>query len=269
VGVAFSPNLKANLIEACRFANYFKAKLYVVHIGKYESSKKDSLLQILDEFGFLGAIEFIFEEGDPVQVLSDICDKNKIDLLILGAVKREKLLKHYLGSVARKLTQKVSCSVLLVIRQSEEEISKQHIVVNGFETLQSQSTISTAFYVAKTLSSKKVTIVEEIKNNGVRVDDDRSLRRATITHERKVHQENLRIKKIIETVEQEYKNNIEIKLQGIFGKSGYSIGHYARVVRADLLIMDTARKQSFLKKMIANDLSFLLSELPTDVLILK
>ncbi|MDO6739055.1 universal stress protein [Wenyingzhuangia sp. 2_MG-2023] len=257
------------MIEACRFANYFNAKLYVVHIGEDESSKRDFFNQVIEEFGFDGDVEFVFKQGNPVKTLSRFCDENKIDLLILGAVKREKLLKHYLGSVARKLTQQVKCSVFLVIRHSEEEISKKHIVVNGFETEQSQSTISTAFYVAKTLSSKKITIVEEIKNNKVKVDDDRSLRRATITHERKVHQENLRIKKIIDTVEHDYKNNIEVKLQGIFGKSGYSIGHYARVVRADLLIMDTARKQNVLKKMVANDLRFLLSELPTDVLILK
>lgn len=189
--------------------------------------------------------------------------------MILGAVKRENLLKHYLGSVARKLANKVSCSVLLLINQSQKEISKKHIVVNGLETEKSQSTISTAFYVAKSLSSKKITIVEEIKDSGLKVDDDKSLRRATINHERKVHQEDLRVKKILETVPEDYKQNIEIKLQGIFGKSAYSIGHYARVVRSDLFIMDVSEKVSFINKIIANDLSFILSELPTDVLIIK
>ncbi|NIJ46515.1 hypothetical protein FHR24_003003 [Wenyingzhuangia heitensis] len=201
--------------------------------------------------------------------MSKICEENKIDLLILGAVKREKLMKHYLGSVARKLTKKVKCSVLLIMNQSQKEIYKKHIVVNGLESEKSHETISTAFYVANSLSSKKITIVEEINNTEVKVDDDRSLRRAAINHERKTHQENLRVKKILKVIPKEFKEPIDIKLQGIFGKSGYSIGHYARVVRSELLIMHTPTHLNFVKKIVANDLSFILSELPTDVLIIK
>lgn len=256
-------------MQACRFATYFKAKLYVVHIGEKDQQKENKFKAIVHEFGFSGEVVYLFKEGNPIKVLSSICDENQIDLLILGAVKRENLMKHYLGSVARKLTKKVNCSVLLLINQSQKEIFKKHIVVNGLESDRSHNTISTAFYVAQSLSSKKITIVEEIKNNEVKIDDDRSLRRAAINHERKTHQENLRVKKILNVLPVEFKNNIEIKLQGIFGKSSYSIGHYARVVRSDLLIMDTPKHQSFIKKIVANDLSFILSELPTDVLIIK
>lgn len=269
MGVAFSPNMKANLSEACKFANYFNAKLYVVHIGKEEEAKKKSIQKVIYELDFNGELEVIFKEGKPVQTLSAICEKNKIDLLMLGALQRENLLKHYLGSVARKLTKKVSCSVLLLIKQTKNDEVHKHIVVNGLETDESENTIHRAFYVANSLSSKKVTIVEETKGKEVKVDDDRSLRRAAINHERKVHQENLRIQKIIDSVPEKYKVDLKVKLQGIYGKSGYSIGHYARVVRSDLLITDNAKRQTLLKKLLANELSFILSELPTNVLILK
>lgn len=229
----------------------------------------NTLKTLVKEFGFGGDVEYVFKEGRPVNVLLEICNKKEIELLILGAVKREKFLKHYLGSIARKLTKKVNCSVLLLMNQSQKEISKKHIVVNGLETERAEDTIGTAFYVAKSLLSKKMTIVEEIKNEGLKVDDDRSLRRAAINHERKAHQEDLRVKKILETIPQEFKTDLEIKLQGVFGKSGYSIGHYARVVRSDLFIMDVPKKLSLLKRIVANDLSFILSELPTDVLIIK
>lgn len=261
--------MKTNLREACKFANHFGAKLYVVHIGMEEKHKKDQLQQTIYELNYQGALEILFREGEPVNTLSLVCDENHIDLLMLGALQRENLFKHYLGSVARKLTKKVKCSVLLLIKHSEERSAHHHIVVNGLETNQSEDTINRAFYVANHLSTKKLTIVEEIKHTEVKVDDDRSQRRAAISHERKIHQENLRIKKIIETIPEEYKEVLEVKLQGIFGKSGYSIGHYARVVRSDLLITDNATRQSLLKKLLANELSFILSELPTNVLILK
>ncbi|GGF81919.1 universal stress protein [Wenyingzhuangia marina] len=269
VGAAFSPNLKVNIIQACRFATYFNAKLYVVHIGASSNLKLEQLNEIVKNFEYKGQIEFIFKEGKPIEVLSDICEENKIDLLILGAQQRENIFKHYIGTVAKKLTRKVKCSVLLLRNQSKVEFVKKHIVINGLESESSENTIVTAFYTAKGLSSKKITIVEEIANEGLKVDDDRSLRKATINHERKTHQEDLRIKKIIANIPEKYQTGIEIKLQSIFGRSGYAIGHYARVVRADLLVMDIPKKSGIFKRFMMDDLDFILSELPTDVLIAK
>ena len=61
-----------------------------------------------------------------------------------------------------------------------------------------------------------------------------------------------------------------VHLQNIFGTRGYSIGHYARVVRADLLIMNAAEnRKSFFERIFPKDLEHILSELPTDVLIIQ
>lgn len=269
VGAAFSPNLKVNIIQACRFANYFNAKLYIVHIGSQDSLKSKRIHDIVNETGFVGEKEIVFKEGKPIDVLSHICEKHKIELLILGAQQRENVFRYYLGTVAKKLTRKVKCSVLLLRNQSKVEFAKKHIVINGLASASSQRTISTAFYVGSALSSKKITVVEEVENHHLKVDDDRSLRKVTIHHERKKHQEDLRIKKMINKIPAELQTGVEVKLQSIFGRSGYSIGHYARVVRADLLVMDIPAKKRMLKKLMMDDLDFILAELPTDLLIIK
>lgn len=269
VGAAFSPNLKVNIIQACRFATYFNAKLYIVHIGTFDQEKQKKIDTIVGDFEYQGAIEYVFKEGNPVQVLSQICNQNQIGLLILGALQRENVYKHYIGKVAKKLTRKVHCSVLLLRNQSKKEFIKKHIVINGLACEKSAKTIETGLYVGHSLSSNKVTIVEEVENNGLKVDDERSLRKATIDYDRKSHQEDLRIKKILSKVPENYLSKIEIKLQSIFGRSGYSIGHYARVVRADLLIMNIPERKGIFKKIMMDDLDFILSELPTDVLIIK
>lgn len=269
VGAAFSPNLKGNIIQACKFATCFNAKLYVVHIGSSDASKLKQIEDIIKDAEYIGEIELIFQEGKPIEVLSHICEKHQIKLLILGAQQRENIFKYYVGTVAKKLTRKVNCTVLLLRNQSKVAFTKSHVVINGLESNSSEETISTAFYAAKGLSSKKITIVEEIANQGLKVDDDRSLRKATIHHARKTHQEDLRIKKILAKIPEDYQKSLEIKLQSIFGRSGYSIGHYARVVRADLLVMDIPVKKGILKRIMMDDLDFILSELPTDVLIIK
>jgi hypothetical protein len=61
-----------------------------------------------------------------------------------------------------------------------------------------------------------------------------------------------------------------VNSQSIFGTRGYSIGHYARVARADLLVINSEEKRmSFWSKLFPKDLEYILSEIPTDVLIVK
>ena len=81
--------------------------------------------------------------------------------------------------------------------------------------------------------------------------------------------EDSRVKLILEDIPLDYKNNINIKTQPIFGKRGYSIGHYAQIARADLLIMNAANKTTFLDRLFPHDIEHILTELPTDVLIIQ
>ena len=60
-------------------------------------------------------VELHWKTGNPVETLIKICQTFEIDLLLLGALKREKMLKYYLGSIARQITRKAPCSVLLTV----------------------------------------------------------------------------------------------------------------------------------------------------------
>lgn len=272
IGVAYSPNLKANLFEAARLAVFFKSKLFLIHVGDHSDEKVNMLKIILKSFEKDKLdYEVVFKVGNPVDVILSTVEKEKIDLLILGAVQRERFLKYYVGSIARKITRQANCSILLLIKPSVERVLCEHIVVNGLKDPKTEQTITTAFYVANKLNSQKVTIVEEIKQEEitVKVDDDKSLRRANIIKERIKLRENSRIKEIISHIPEDYTKNITIKLQPIFGKKGYSIGHYAQVSRADLLVMNAPTKMTFWDRLFPHDIEHILTELPTDVLILQ
>jgi len=194
-----------------------------------------------------------------------------IDMILLGALKRENVVKFYLGSIARKITRKAKCSVLLLINPSVERIPCQHIVVNGFDSPQTIETIRAAFTVAKSLGAKKISLVEEISRSkvDVAVDDDLSLRRATLKKEKLRRQEQTRVKDVVEKLPSSLTQDINWTTQSIFGRRGYSIGHYAKVVRADLLVMNAVDKLSFIDRLITRDIEHILAELPTDVLIIN
>lgn len=269
IGIAFSPNLKANIFEAVRLANLFNAELVGVHVGKKEDQKITILNQHLKEADNLNIpIKTIWQEGKPVDVILQTCTNEKIDLLILGALQKEKLLKYYVGSIARKITRKAPCSVLLLIKPSVERVACKHIVVNGLKDERTEETIKTSFMISKKLNCKKITIVEEVKQEElhVKVNDDKSLRRANIAKERIRTREDLRVNNILKSIDC---TSLTVTTQSIFGKRGYSIGHYAQVKRADLLVMNAPSKLGLLDRIFPHDIEYILSELPTDVLIVK
>lgn len=272
IGVAFSPNLKANLFEAARLSVYFNAKLFLIHVGEASNDKLNTFSEILktfekDHLNF----EVVFKTGKPVDVILSVSEEKSIDLLILGALQRERFVKYYLGSIARKISRQAKCSILLLVKPSIERVTCQHIVVNGLKDPKTENTITAAFYVAKKLEAQKITIVEEINKNeiAVKVNDDKTLRHAFIIKERIKLRENSRINEIISHIPKEYTTNVTIKLQPIFGKKGYSIGHYAQISRADLLVMNAPTKMTFWDRLFPHDIEHILTELPTDVLILQ
>ncbi|WP_298901176.1 universal stress protein [uncultured Psychroserpens sp.] len=272
VGVAFSPNLKANIYEAARLSLLFESTLVLIHVGELSEEKEQQLLDILQPFIDQNLnYEMVFKTGDPVDVILSISEEKKVDLLILGALQKENLVQYYLGTIARKITRQAKCSILLLIKPSVERIACKHIVVNGLDDPKTKQTISTAYFVSHKLGSKRITIVEEITKQevAVSVDDDKSLRKSAIVKERLKHREESRVRNIISEVPDAYKKDLETKTQSIFGKRGYSIGHYAQFIRADLLVMNAPMKSGFWDRLFPHDIEYILSELPTDVLIIR
>ena len=269
IGIAFSPNLKPNIFEAVRMANMFGAQLVGVHVGEKTNKKQNQLADLILEAPKLKyPIKTVWQKGKPVDVILNTAVNEKIDLLVLGALQQENLYKYYVGSVARELTRKASCSVLLLIKPSVERVKCNHIVVNGLKDKRTTETIEASFLVSKALECKRITIVEEIsqKEIEVKVSDDYSLRKANINKEKLKRREDSRVNKILGNINTE---GISVKIQSIFGKRGYSIGHYAKVKRADLLVMNAPSKISILDRIFPHDIEYILTELPTDVLIVK
>lgn len=272
IGIAFSPNLEANVSEAARISCMLGAKLLLIHVGKGSTEK----IQIIDQFiknchQAQLSYELLFKDGEPVNVILEAVRENNIDLLLLGALKQERFVKFYLGSIARKITRKATCSVLLITNPSVVRKSCKHLVVNGLKDAHTERTIEAAFYVAHSLGSNQFTIVEEIEEQkiSIKINDDQSLRKANLLKEKLKRQEDSRVQGILSHIPEEQKKNIHIETQAIFGKRGYSIGHYAQIARADLLVMNGPKKSTFLNRFFQHDLDYILKELPTDVLIVR
>ncbi|WP_298478348.1 universal stress protein [uncultured Maribacter sp.] len=271
-GFAFSPSLNVNVLETTRIAHFFNAKLILLHVGEKTVEKELKIKAILSAIEHPDlSVEIQWKQGNPYEIILKTCSTSNIDLLMLGAMQHENMFRFYVGSIARKLTRKVCCSVLLLIKPSAERVPCKHVVVNGLDAPETPLAITDAFYVSYALGAQKLTVVEEIRQKEIHVtvEDDRSLKKATIVKERLKHREEFRVRKIIEDLPKYLKTNLKVKSQSIFGKRGYSIGHYAEVVRADLLVMNAPAKTGIFDRIFPHDTEHILSDLPTDLLIIR
>lgn len=271
-GFAFSPSLENNILEVTRLAHFFKAQLVLLHVGEKTAEKEAKISALLEKIDYTeDPIEIQWETGKPVDVILEACRHFQIDLLVLGALQHENMYQYYVGTIARKLTRKVPCSVLLLIKPSAVRVQSQHVVVNGLDAPETPVAIMDAFYAAHALGANQITIVEEIRQKEIHVtvEDDRTLKQATLMKEKLKQREESRVRKIVNSLPSEFTENIKIKMQSIFGKRGYSIGHYAEVVRADLLVMNAPDKSGVLDRIFPHDIEHILSDLPTDLLIIR
>ena len=226
---------------------------------------------LLDKVGIKKEyVQIIWEEGNPVEVLRSVSKREEVDLLILGAMQHEALFRYYIGSVARKISRKPPCSLLLVTHPSKNESGLDSVVINGIDHPKTKTSIETALTFANQFDVHDVSIVEEVSSKKVKtkIDDDQSVEKAFKEKEVVQSVEDKRIEEIIEHIQNRGRAKIETKC--VFGKAGYSISHFAEVKKADLLVVNSPdEKLGFLDKFFPHDLEYILSDLPCDLMIVE
>lgn len=267
--IAFSPNMEANIAESMRIRDALGDKLILIHIGDRSTEDQKILEEVLQKQAIDNdKVKLVWEEGDPVTAILSVCKEHNVDLLVAGALPREGLLKYYIGSVARRLVRKSNCSILLMTHPSQVKTHCQKIVVNGLDHPKTPYTIEKAIQVGEHFNSSSLVIVEEVVPGkvGKRVEDDKSLEEVNQAKKDIQKKENKRINSILEGIEKPERMRVSQKC--IFGKRGYTIGHFTQQFNADLLVMNSPdTRLGFLDRVFTHDLEYILSELPSDILI--
>ncbi|MHC1586656.1 MAG: universal stress protein [Candidatus Hecatellaceae archaeon] len=121
------------LDEACRLAKTFGSKvtvLYVVdtrHLLEYEEEEREDLLRKLRTKGlkvleqaeskvktFNVVYDTLLREGNPAEVIVEVADELKVELIVMGTRGLTGLRKIVVGSTTYKVVEWASCHVLVI-----------------------------------------------------------------------------------------------------------------------------------------------------------
>ncbi len=268
--VAFSPGAKANLFESVRIANMLNAQMVFIHVGYKTPTTEQKLSEILSEVDIAPKnYQVVWKSGDPTQAILEACKEANVDLLIAGVMQNENLVQYFKGSISRRLCRKANCSLLLLTHPDIVSKSCDNIVVNGLEHPKTTDTIKTAIYIANAFNSHQLTVVEEVDPKKIksRGNDDISVVKARRQKAHIERHEKHRLSQILKDVPKN--EDLSIRDKCIFGKPGYTIGHYAEKNHVDLLILNSPdTKLGILDRVFTHNLEYILSDIPTDILII-
>ena len=268
LAIAFSPRLEANLAEASRLNTLFQSHLFLIHVGTCTSADEEELHSLMNRYALnSNNCTICWQEGETVDTIIDTCKAQQVDLLITGALEKEGLLQYYMGSVARQLSRKAQCSVLMLTEPSTHPIPFRNIVVSGDECSKTADTIALAMQLAKLEKANKIDIVQESGYHNI----------ATLSSENRSAEEVEQIKNEFITDDKEKLNEIlsctdcgslKIETHHLQGKPGLAISNYAREHEADLLVLSSPdKKLNLLDRLFTHDIEHVLANLPCSVLI--
>lgn len=268
LAIAFSPTSGGMLAEAARLALRFNARLILIHVGKH-GSEEDLLMDNLLSPHQLARdrVTLRWESGTPAKAILKVCDEEKVDLLLAGALKKENLFHYYLGTIARTIMRKAKCPVLLLTEPSLTPRGFSNVVVDAEDSQLVNYSIALAFRMCEDHDKSWVHVVRELKLYGLVMSAADQCTEAEYENIRQglVREE---IEKVEEMIRKVPHHRLKINIKVISGKSGFELSQFARRKQADLLVVAAPnRKFSIFDRVFTHDQEYIFAEMPCNLLI--
>jgi nucleotide-binding universal stress UspA family protein len=271
VAVAFSPRCEAIIGESARLQGLFNAELVIIHVGEKHEDEAQFLEEMIDDTGIdRKRMKVVWEQGSPASKILSICNREKVDLLVAGALQKENLLKYYIGSIARRLIRRSHCSVLMLINPSFPSSPFKNIVINGTEGENYYKSIRRGIGLARMEGAQFVHIFKAIKLFGLSMaiaGEEESEHEYEATRRQIVNEEIKEIEDLLDSINTE---GLRVNIKVAAGKAGFELSKFARRKSADLLIVQgPSHKLGVFDRLFPHYLESVMEDLPSNILIDK
>ena len=270
LAITFSPTGKALLKETARLQRLFNSHLVLIHIGERKKEREEMLFQTIESAGVDTAnYEVIWGEGDPATTIIKSAQDANVDLLVAGALEKEKMLKFFFGSVARKFMREFPASSLILKSPSLEPAPFKKFFVSADYSPRCEKTIRSSFEFALKENAEEFTVIRDFYMPGITaaISEDKSLEQIKSLIEQLKLEEEEKMRLFVQELNLK---GLDINIVCVYGKEGFEDGNYARKNEADIFaVTGPEQKMRFLDRFFQHDIEYSFEKLPSNLLIIR
>jgi nucleotide-binding universal stress UspA family protein len=248
VATTFSPRFKQVLAEAKRIRDRFSADLHLIHVGSRNQDTPRKFDEVLAELKLPANSAIHYEEGDPAEAILAALVREKIDMLIAGALEKEIVLHQFLGNVARRLVREANCSVMLFTHPQKDPKPLRRIVFIADRSENGLRALKTTLLLAEAESCERLYVI------GIITAFDEA--RASIVGDPNAgpaHKPNHAEEDALEElVLSAGTTEVPIETRCIRGATGLAASDFVRSVEADLLVVPLPKSRGSVQQMPSN-----------------
>jgi nucleotide-binding universal stress UspA family protein len=248
VASTFSPRFKQVLAEAKRIRDRFSAELHLIHVGERNdeaaSKFKDALMHL--ELPVDSPIHY--EKGDPAEAILRALARQKIDLVVAGALEKEVVLHPFLGNVARRLVREADCSVMLFTHPEVKPKPLLQIVFVADSSEYALHALKKTLGLASAESCERLYVIRIITafdqaRASIRADSDNGEKSKTKDEEEDA------LEKFVLSAGP---TSVPIEARCIRGNTGLVASDFVQSVQADLLVVPMRNNEGAIRQLPSN-----------------
>jgi nucleotide-binding universal stress UspA family protein len=238
VASTFSPRFKQVLAEAKRIRERFSADLHLIYAGERneEIAKKfgDALAQL--ELPLDSKIHY--EKGDAAEAILRTLAREKIDVIVAGALEKEVVLHPFLGNVARRLVREAPCSVMLFTTPAARPKPLRRIVFVADYSDTRLDALKIALRFAAAESCERLYVIRIITT----FDQARASMRENAGKHTKPSRDDDEEEALEKFVLSAGATDVPIETRCIRGNTGLAASDFVQSIKADLLVVPLEKK---------------------------
>jgi nucleotide-binding universal stress UspA family protein len=233
VATTFSPRFKQVLAEAKRIRERFPAHLHLIYVGTRDEETAKKFNDVITELHLPVDSTIHYEQGDPAEAILRALTREKIDVIVAGALEREVVLHPFLGDVARRLVREARCSVVLFTSPAVKPKPLRRIVFVADYSSDGLRALKITLPLAAAESCERLYVIRIITT----FDQARASIRADVRKGEKLQTKDEEEEALEKFVLSAGETEVPMEARCIRGNTGLSASDFVQSVKADLLVV--------------------------------
>lgn len=248
VASTFSPRFKQVLAEAKRIQERFSADLHLIYVGEHNEEIAKKFSHALAQLELPLDSKIHYEEGAPAEAILRALAREKIDMIVAGALEKEVVLHQFLGNVARRLVREALCSVMLFTRPTVRPRPLQRVVFvadyseHGLQALKRTLALAAAESCERLYVIRIITTFDQARAS-IRGNDKRRAKPSGDDDEEAA------LEKFVLSAGV---TDVPIEVRCIRGNTGLAASDFVQSVKADLLVVPLEKKGAGIAQLPSN-----------------